>query len=222
MLMKSLKSIVAASTVGTMLLLSGSAFANLVVDGGFELGTVSGSYLQTYSAPNPMGGWTVSAGSVDLIGPLTWLAAEGSQSVDMAGDFANGTIQQTINGLTPLAWYYLTFDMSGNLGGGSAIKTLDVKFGNTSMVYTFNTTGITVTNMGWVLQSGLFQASGSSTVLSFTDASAPLENGSPTAWGAVIDNVSLVPEPTTLIAGALLLLPFGANTLRRLRKSRTA
>jgi hypothetical protein len=29
-----------------------------------------------------------------------------------------------------------------------------------------------------------------------------------------------VPEPTTLIAGALLLLPFGASTLRIVRKSR--
>jgi len=31
-----------------------------------------------------------------------------------------------------------------------------------------------------------------------------------------------VPEPTTLIAGALLLLPFGASTLRMLRRNRTA
>jgi len=31
----------------------------------------------------------------------------------------------------------------------------------------------------------------------------------------------VVPEPTTVIAGALLLLPFGASTLRILRKNRT-
>ena len=31
-----------------------------------------------------------------------------------------------------------------------------------------------------------------------------------------------VPEPTTIIAGVLLLLPFGASTLRILRKNRTA
>ena len=29
-----------------------------------------------------------------------------------------------------------------------------------------------------------------------------------------------VPEPTTMIAGALLLLPFGASTLRILRRNR--
>jgi len=31
-----------------------------------------------------------------------------------------------------------------------------------------------------------------------------------------------VPEPTTVVAGMLLLLPFGASTVRALRKSRTA
>jgi len=31
-----------------------------------------------------------------------------------------------------------------------------------------------------------------------------------------------VPEPTTMLAGALLLLPFGASALRRLRKNRAA
>jgi hypothetical protein len=34
--------------------------------------------------------------------------------------------------------------------------------------------------------------------------------------------ISDVPEPTTMIAGALLLLPFGASTIRILRKNRTA
>jgi hypothetical protein len=34
--------------------------------------------------------------------------------------------------------------------------------------------------------------------------------------------ISSVPEPTTMIVGALLLLPFGASTIRLLRKNRTA
>ncbi|MBE0542201.1 MAG: hypothetical protein IH623_12510 [Verrucomicrobia bacterium] len=37
-----------------------------------------------------------------------------------------------------------------------------------------------------------------------------------------IDSVTVVPEPTTVIAGALLLLPFGMSTLRMLRKNRQA
>jgi len=36
----------------------------------------------------------------------------------------------------------------------------------------------------------------------------------------VCNNVASVPEPTTFIAGALMLLPFGATVRRMLRKSR--
>ena len=38
----------------------------------------------------------------------------------------------------------------------------------------------------------------------------------------IVQSFDQVPEPTTMIAGALLLLPFGASTLRILRKNRTA
>jgi hypothetical protein len=40
--------------------------------------------------------------------------------------------------------------------------------------------------------------------------------------GNVQFDLESVPEPTTMIAGALLLLPFGASTIRILRKNRTA
>lgn len=40
--------------------------------------------------------------------------------------------------------------------------------------------------------------------------------------GTVQDQLVIVPEPTTMIAGALLLLPFGASTLRILRRNRAA
>ncbi len=36
------------------------------------------------------------------------------------------------------------------------------------------------------------------------------------------DEIPVVPEPATIVAGALLLLPFGASTLRILRKKHTA
>ena len=48
-------------------------------------------------------------------------------------------------------------------------------------------------------------------------------DGGPAApASANIGSITVVPEPTTMIAGALLLLPFGASTLRMLRKTRTA
>jgi hypothetical protein len=38
-------------------------------------------------------------------------------------------------------------------------------------------------------------------------------------WAAVTSAV--VPEPTTIIAGALLLVPFGVSTLRQVRRNRS-
>jgi hypothetical protein len=46
------------------------------------------------------------------------------------------------------------------------------------------------------------------------DARSPLVN----VDGVTTTSITPVPEPTTLIAGALTLLPFGASTLRILRK----
>lgn len=202
--------------VGLMLALPYAATANLVVDGSFEQGTVSGGY-QTY-ATGPMGGWTVANGSVDLIRTY-WVPSVGSQSVDMAGLYANGTIKQTITGLTFGQTYHLTFDMAGNPDDnnrGNILKTLNATFGATTSTFTFDTTGKGLSNMGWLPKSAYFVANGSTMDLIFTDLSTP----SGTAWGSALDNVSLVavPETSTVVAGALLLLPFGASTLRILRK----
>jgi hypothetical protein len=43
-----------------------------------------------------------------------------------------------------------------------------------------------------------------------------------TSLGMTEMTVNVVPEPSTCVAGALLLLPFGVSTLRMLRKKRTA
>jgi hypothetical protein len=138
----------------------------------------------------------------------------------MAGLYQNGTITQTI-ATTPGGWYHLTFDMSGNPDNNHQPnpKAVTVLFGNTSQTFTFSSTSNTRQNMGWELRSGDFQANGTSTVLSFTDVSGGA--GSGTAFGAAIDKVVLtaVPEPSTYIAGALLLLPFGAGMIRRFRKN---
>lgn len=52
----------------------------------------------------------------------------------------------------------------------------------------------------------------------------PLINGgiSQVSVSSVQQSFHQVPEPTTIIAGALLLLPFGASTIRFIRKNRAA
>jgi hypothetical protein len=42
--------------------------------------------------------------------------------------------------------------------------------------------------------------------------------GNSDSYGALVDGVTVVPEPTTIVAGALLLLPFGLSAVRRSRK----
>jgi hypothetical protein len=51
---------------------------------------------------------------------------------------------------------------------------------------------------------------------------SPLITGSYSILGYTGSDSVAVPEPTTMIAGALLLLPFGTSTLRILRKNRAA
>jgi len=57
-------------------------------------------------------------------------------------------------------------------------------------------------------------------------AGLEIGNGGSGAGTANIESITVstapVPEPTTMIAGALLLLPFGASTIRMLRKNRKA
>jgi len=40
--------------------------------------------------------------------------------------------------------------------------------------------------------------------------------------GAIFDRITVVPEPTTIVAGLLLLLPFGASTVRLVRRTKAA
>ena len=191
------------------------ASANLVIDGDFASPSLSGSY-QTYNANSSMGAWKVTAGSVDLIHNYWSPPAGAPQSVDMAGLQA-GTIQQAI--ITSPGYYRLTFDMAGNPDGSQGIKTLQVTFGDTSHTFTFDDRGKTRSNMGWTLETWDFHTSSTSTLLIFKDVSIPS-----TAYGSAIAEISLasVPEPTTIISGMMLLLPFGAGAMRKLRGSRAA
>ena len=83
---------------------------------------------------------------------------------------------------------------------------------------------VTVANNGsggglwnsWQGQSWTFIADAASLTFRITGTTGP--------YDAAVDNFQLseaaVPEPSTYIAGALLLLPFGAQTVRRLRNRR--
>jgi choice-of-anchor C domain-containing protein len=221
------------SVVALALLASGaSAKANLVVNGNFDDtavgangGFITGSYAwETISAPGNVGGWNVTAGSVDLIATYWQSPPGGGNSLDMAG-VSSGTINQTISGLVVGQEYELTFAMSGNPDGPPTVKQLGVglTIGGASP-YAFSYTlgpNNSRQNMLYQSETEFFTATRTSELLQFQDQSS--YNGS-TAYGAVIGNISLaaVPEPSTMIAGALALLPFGVTALRNLRKRQLA
>jgi choice-of-anchor C domain-containing protein len=192
------------------------ATINLVANGDFEKPVARNSSFDTVtvSEGHYIDAWQVVDGSVDLVRNY-WQPQSGSQSLDTAG-LVNGTIQQTI-ATVPGALYQLSFWMAGNPDGDPGIKTLRVSFGTQQQDFTFDKAGSTLSDMGWTQMIWDITADTSSTVLSFASLNAPS-----TPYGAALDTVSVtpVPEPTTLIAGALLLLPFGASTLRRVRGKR--
>lgn len=206
-----------ACTAGAMLSMPGAALANLVVNGDFAQPNLGGATFLTVNSGGTIGAWQVISGSVDLIGTGFWPDTTG-QTVDMAGFNAHGQIQQTIS--TGPGLYHLTFDMAGNPQGDPGIKRLLVSLGGQTQLFTFDTTGHTTSSMGWTTMSWDVPVAIPNPILSFTD-----QSDSP-SFGATLDNVSLeaaaVPEPTTCIAGALLLLPFGASTLRHLRRKQVA
>lgn len=128
-----------------------------------------------------MGSWYVSGGAVDLIGAGTWQAAEGDQSIDLN---ARGAVSQTFTtnvGTT----YTVTYSLAGNPYDLPALKTGEALIdGQRFQEFSFDVTGKTYGNMGYVRRQFTFVATGTTTTLTFAGTmSATAANG------AVIDDV---------------------------------
>ena len=216
--------ILSVSAAGLLVLtLASSAEATLLPNGDFELPTQTvGSQFLPVGTVIP--GWTVvGSGNVNIDqtptappNPEYW-PGNPSQFLDLTGNTGGAGILSdpfaTIVGQT----YVVTFEnFNGSevYPGGSWLGSDFSLQASGSSLYTWSglTPGIT-RNLTYT-----FTADASATTLTFMDTSGFDSNA---GW---IDNVgvSAVPEPTTVLAGALLLLPFGVSTLRMLRKSRTA
>ncbi len=176
--------------------LATGAHAAAFINGGFEAGIDPGVFT-TLSAgdSSSITGWTVGGGGVDYIGTY-WVPSEGSRSVDLSA-LSAGSLSQTFDTVANKT-YKVTFDLAGNPAGGSAFKFMQVSAGMNSTVYAFDTTGHSLSSMGWFPEYFTFTATGASSTLTF----ASLENS---PYGPAIDNVTVssVPEPA---AWALMLV----------------
>jgi choice-of-anchor C domain-containing protein len=170
-------------------------------NGSFEDGPDDiGGFITLFAGETDITGWTVSSGSIDLIGSY-WEASDGDRSIDLNGN-GLGAISQAFD-TEPGAVYQVVFDMAGN-PDGQGLKVLLASANSTANEYEFGSTGKTRGEMGWTEMSFIFQASSDSTTLEFASVSP---RG---AYGPALDNVRVIlipfkpfPEDTMHPAGAV-------------------
>jgi choice-of-anchor C domain-containing protein len=203
-----------AMLVLVIALSSGTAQGDLIVNGSFELGTdpepLAYHFLRVYTPDSAtIADWSVVQDNVDYIGSY-WQAQQGSRSLDLDGNTGvNGAVEQSI-ATTVGQPYRVTFWLAGNPDSGPAIKTLWVfNNGVDKAEYTFDITGKSRDNMGWVWETYDFTATAASTTLRFESHTQP------GGYGPVIDNISAVLVP---VPGTLLLLGSGLLGLAGLRR----
>ncbi|MCX6597646.1 MAG: DUF642 domain-containing protein [Acidobacteria bacterium] len=179
-------------------------FAGVIISDNFE-----GNSYALNTTPN---GWTVTGGTVDVIGPgyFNGLCANGTKCIDMdgstwnAGDLSRGF--STIAGAT----YELTWDMNGN-NRGYGPDSMVVSVGSVSQLYTLASNGALATYMlSWVAPT-----TGSASIMFSHQGGDNV--------GILLDNIQLTETASVTSAptpepGSIALMISGAVALLALRK----
>jgi choice-of-anchor C domain-containing protein len=147
----------------------------------FESPLVDRNFYSTFTAGQQLGGWTVTAGDVDLIGQDFWQAAEGVQSLDLNGTHP-GAIATTLT-TVPFLTYRIDFRLAGNPHGPPQVKTGQVRVNNVVVDnFTADTTGHSSADMGYLQRTVLVTTTATSATIEFASTT-----DLPT--GPVIDNI---------------------------------
>lgn len=184
-----------------------TANANLVINGDFEdLG--SGSYNgQGWNLFSSIPGWTSGVSGVNLeIGKPSVYGVNGFGEGVMELDSTQNVVATQVLGATPGS-YTLSFYYALRQNVDPSSGRLEVWWNGIQV------DSLTPSSQNMTAASYTVSLIAGNNTLEFRGA------GTSDSYGALIDSVSVVPEPATLLAGALLLLPFGASTLRRIRRA---
>jgi len=172
-------------------------------------------------------------------GTATWTSVSSLQTVqvdyevDLIGALYTYNYQIRPTGGTSLIEAF-EVDVSTALAGVAlaAPTTADIFVTGTGISGSPTVGTLNIANVNWSISGGVLAGLESAVVafsspLPFIWGTGSAIDGVNGPWsatypGATLVPVPAVPEPTTMIAGALLLLPFGASTLRILRKRQTA
>jgi choice-of-anchor C domain-containing protein len=201
------------SALLSMAALSSAAIGAPFTNGSFEGGPATFQFnIPAGSTVIP--GWTVSVGNVDWEGlpPFGWQPSNGVNSLDLVGNSGIGGVQQTFD-TVPGQTYLVSFDLAGNPGALPVVKPLAVTINGVTQNFTFDTTGKSGSNMGWVTRTLSFTASGASSTINFvSDVTA---SGGTLNAGAALDNVQITPAagPSTTLAIPLTWAQLGAAML---------
>ncbi|WOH53750.1 choice-of-anchor C family protein [Bradyrhizobium sp. sBnM-33] len=220
--MKLLSFILSTAAAVGILLNAPNAQANLVLNGSFETGVNPGGFTTLNSTDSvSILGWTVTSGSIDYIGSH-WQASQGSRSIDLNG-ITQGTIAQQTLATVAGQQYLISFDLAGNPDQGPTVKTIGVTIGGSGLqTFTFDTTGKSHNDMGWITETFLYTATGTSTITFQSLTVGPAGNVNFAAYGPALDNVSVtaVPEASTW---AMMILGFaGIGFIAYRRRNRIA
>jgi hypothetical protein len=203
--MKSYKTIIAMSVAG--LACSGAANAALI----------TGSMAVADSVTAAGGSYTSSSLTMNAQNLIT-----GTPSIPGVSTLSDLTAYSTtITGLSTTAE---TFDIANFL----VFSTTDGTFGGSGTTpgdrYTFTLTGLTETTYSGALGADFY---GTGTLIDTTgalqDTAASFTlgfSGEGNYSFSFATTAAPVPEPTTIAAGALMLLPFGIGAIRSIRKAR--
>lgn len=138
------------------------------------------------SAGQTIGPWTVTPNNVDLNGRGFYQAADGVQSVDLSGNSPGGVARSfdTFAFPLPLYTYVITYCLAGNPDGGPPVKTGQILVNGTPVQnFSFDTSGKSRSNMGYLPQSVKFTSTGHSAKVEFRSTTT-------TVYGPVIDKVA--------------------------------
>lgn len=165
--------------------LSGIAGLGGIGNGSFETPHVPNGTFTTVYAGGSIGPWTVTQHNVDHIGSGFWQAADGVQSLDLSGS-TNGAVAQTFNTVPGLT-YVVKFALAGNPDGAPIVKTGRALLnGQPVLDFSFNISGKSRSDMGYQYKKFSFLSLG-------THATVELASTSATAFGPVVDDVTVRP-----------------------------
>lgn len=161
---------------------------SVLLNGDFEEPAI-GSAWAVYGSGQTIPGWTAGGLGVALIRSY-WQPARGAQSLELNNHQASGagSVRQTVT-VQPGRLYHLRFALSGQPDAGPAVKRANVWFGGDLVDSpTFDVTGKSLSNMGWVYKDYWVRALSDQVDLVFEGVTPATGDGGP-----AIDNVTLKP-----------------------------